>query len=316
MALSLCGQSGANLGALACDVSKGVAKKIFIYNGAIAASDYATDTALLAKLVTYSQLSKDDANKVFTIPEIQDVQDASEQNTEGTLGLGFKAVVREGRPAYTFKVFASADQLKRLRKFNNKTVRLFEYDANGVLWGTKSGSTFVGYQAKLFVSGGKMATGQNIEEGVVTIGVSFLSVTEYIDNSYYASISGNIEDVAPLMDVAMTKISNATNVYKIGLYIPAASVTGDFNIYDDYGAAVAALVANFSAKSGASYGTSLAITTIAVDPALKCLTVTFDSTAYGALAASTPIKLIPPTPTQLAAGNVTGLELLPVAFTK
>src|SRR5688572_30533978 len=100
MSLSLCSSSVANTGELACDKSRGVLKKIMIFNGSIEAADYTDEAELFAKLVANSKLSKSDSNKIFVINEAQDIADASEANTEGTLGLGFKAVIREGRPAY------------------------------------------------------------------------------------------------------------------------------------------------------------------------------------------------------------------------
>ena len=122
MALSLCESSVANTGELSCDKSRGVLRKLFIFNGAIAAADYASGTALFDKLVANAKLSKSDSNKVFTISEVQDLARNSESNTEGSLNLGFKTVIREGRPAYTGKIFGGADVLKRLRTVNNQTI--------------------------------------------------------------------------------------------------------------------------------------------------------------------------------------------------
>lgn len=316
MAYSLCSTTVSNTGEQACDKSRGVARKFFIFNGAIAAADYASGTALLAKMVEYSKLSKSATNKIFPINEVQEIADASEANKEGSLGLGFKAVLLEGRPAYTAKIFAGADLLKRLRRFNGQTVRLIEYDANGVIWGTKSGTDFVGFQAKLFFSGNKLATGQNVEEGVANVSISILSNSEYFDNAYYAEVDGNIEDVAGLLDVTQRKVSNVTNVYKVAYEIEGSSVLGAYNIYDEFGSALAALSANFSAKSGASYSTNLPVTSVAVDATLKCLTVTFDSATYTALAAATPIKLSGPTPAQLDAADIPNTEIIDLFVTK
>lgn len=316
MALSLCASSVANTGGISCDKSRGVLKKIFIFNGSISSGDYATEAALFAKLVANSKLSKSDSNKVFPINEAQEVTDSSEANTEGTLGLGFKQVIREGRPAYQVKIFAAADELKRLRTWNNQTVRILEWDANGTLWGTKSGSSFRGFQAKLFFTGNKLATGQNVEEGVTTFTLSILNTTEYYDNPYWAAMSShNVEDIKSLIDVPLSFISNSTNVHKIGMKIPGSNLIEEYNIFDDYGAAIAALSANFSALSGAGTPTTeLDITSIAVDNSLKCLTVTYDSDDY--TAATGNIRLVPPTPAQCDAGDVTGIELLYVQYAK
>jgi len=316
MALSLCSSSVSNTGELACDKSRGVLKKLLIFNGLIGTSDYATETALFNKLVANSDLSKSDGNKVFPIKEAQDIADSSEANTEGTLGLGFKAILREGRPAYTVKIFAGADLLKRLRTFNNQTVRIFEWDANGTIWGTKAGTNFKGFQAKFFFVGNKLATGTNVEEGIVTFTLSILSTSEYFDNAYWAAMSSfNVEDIDALIDVPLAFVSGVTNVHEISMKIAGSNLISPYNIFDDYGAAIAALSANFSAKSGAGVPTvSLAITTIVINNTLKTLTVTYNSAAY--TSATGNIMLIPPTPAQLDAGTVTNVELLPVTYPK
>lgn len=316
MALSLCGTSVANTGELQCDKSRGILKKLLIFNGTIGSADYVDGITFMTKLIANSKLSKDNANKIFPINEAQDVADSSEANKEGSLGLGFKTVLLEGKPAYTVKIFAGADLLKRLRTFNNQTVRVLEFDANGNVWGTKSGTNFKGFQAKLFFTGNKLATGQNVEQGVVTFTMSILSTSEYFDNAYWMDTDGNLEDIVGLIDVPLSKISNISNVYKVGIKVLGSNLQEPYNIYDEYGTAIAGASANFSAGTGTNYGTPLAITSIAVDASLKALTVTFDSTAYTALASGTAIKLKGATPAQLDAVDVTGIELLPVIVTK
>lgn len=314
MAYSLCGKSVANTGELACDKSRGVLKKLLITNGAIGQADYADELTFINKLIANSKLSKEDADKVFPINEAQDLADASEANKEGSLNLGFKTVLLEGKPAYTAKIFAGGDLLKRLRKFNNQTVRVIEYDSNNVFWGTKQGTSFKGFQAKLFFTGNKISTGQNVEEGVVTLSISILSTSEYFDNAYWIESAGNVEDIKSLMDVTMTSISNVDNVYKIGLGIIGSDLKGAYDIWGDYGAAIAATT--FTAKTGTGFGTTLAVTSVAADDTLGALTVTFDATAYTALATGAKIQLIPPTPSVLDAADVPDTEILPLVITK
>jgi len=311
MSLSLCASSVANTGELACDKSRGVLRKLFIFNGSVAEADYTDGDELLAKLVEYAKLSKSAANKVFPINEAQDIVDSSEANKEGTLGLGFKAVLIEGKPGYTVKVFGGADLLKRLRQFNNQTVRVLEYDANTAIWGTKVGTAFKGFQAKLFFTGNKLATGQNVEEGVITFSLSILSTSEYFDNAYYAEVDGNIEDVVGLLDVNMALVSNASNVHQISMKIPGSSLLGDYNIGTDFGTAIAALAASFSATIG---GAAMTITSITYNSTLQTLEVTYNSGTYSG--GSGTIVLNPPTPAQLDAGDVTGVELLSVSYAK
>lgn len=313
MSYSLCGKSVANTGELACDKSRGVLKKLFIFNGTIGAADYADSTTFMNKLIANSKLSKAASDKIFVLNEAQDMADSSDANKDGSLNLGFKTVLIEGKPGYTAKFFAGGDLLKRLRKFNNQTVRILEYDANGVVWGTKSGNSFKGFQAKLFFTGNKIATGQNVEEGVVTMSVSILSTTEYFDNNYWMETSGNVDDIKALMDVTMKVISNSSNVYKIGLNILGSDLKGAYNIWDDFGDVIAGLT--FTAKTGAA-GTPLVVTSVAADDALEALTVTFDSSAFGALASGTNITLVPPAPVVLDAADVPDTEILPLIIVK
>jgi hypothetical protein len=321
MALSLCGLSGvANMGELACDVAKGVAKKIFIFNGTFQSSDYTDENTFFAAFVANALLSKTASNKIFPIKEIQDIADNSEADKTGSLGLGFSQRLVEGRPKYTFKLFAGSDLLKRYRTYDNKTVRVLEYDANGVLWGTKSGNSFQGYQAKLTFSGGKLATGQNVEEGVVTMTVSILSNSEYLNNSYYVQIDENIEDAISLLDAPLAYVSKSSNVYKYSILIPGASLISNYNVLPDYGTAIAGTLASFAAKYGAtaaSTTTTLPITSIAYNVGGDgLLTVTYDSTVFATIPGGNYITLYPPTPAQLNTASVVGIELLSVTHLK
>ena len=315
MSLSNCSTSVNNTGELACDTSRGVANKFFIFNGSIASADYADAATLFAKLVTNSKLSKSDSNKIFVLNEVQDFTDASEADKEGSLNLGFKAKLQEGRPAYTAKIFGGADMLKRLRTFNNQTVRLLEYDANGVLWGYKSGTNLKGFQAKLNFKGNKLASGQNVEEGVIDVSISILSISEYLDNASAFNLGdNNIEDVVPLIDAQLAYVSNVSNVLSYSLKIAGSNGYEDYDVLADYGAAIAALT--FTASSGATtaVGTSRAITSVAY--AAGMLAVTFDGTAYSAIGAGHYIKLIPPTPAVLDAADIVNLEVLSVTHVK
>lgn len=314
---SLCGTSVDNTGEQACDKSRAILKKFYIFNGSIDSDDYVSADVFFDKLVTNSKLSKSDAEKIFPLNEIQDLADSSEANKEGSLNQGFKTVLLEGKPAYTAKFFGGGDLLKRLRTFNNSNVRILEYDSNGVFWGTKSGTSFKGFQAKLFFTGNKVSTGQNVEEGVVTVIISILSTSEYFDNAYWVETptGTNIEDIKSLIDVKLAYVSHSSNVLKYSMKIAGSNLLEDFNIGDEYGTEIAALT--FTAKSGAGTPTTpLAITSTTYDATNKLLVVTYDSTAYTAVSSGHNIQLIPPTPPTLDAGDVPDTELLSVTHVK
>ncbi len=312
--ISLCGQIAQNLGAPSCDVSKGVGKKLLIFNGAIAANDYATPLLFNNKLIANSKLSRENTNKIFPIPEMQDIVDASEANTEGTLGLGFKAIIREGRPAYTIKMFAGAQLLKLLRKWNNQTIRILEIDANNRVWGTMIGTNFVGYEARLFFDGNKMATGQNLEEGVVTLTLSILNVAEYKDNSTYQDIS-DITSIVGLLDVELYEISRVDHVIKYGARVKTSQAGGSVDLYDQLDDLIAD-PALWVSGTGAKYATALGIDTVVKDDAVKGWTVTHTEATFDALAANTPIQVRWVAPEVLDAEDVTNVESIPLVIEK
>jgi hypothetical protein len=314
MSFSLCGTSLNNTGGIDCDVSRGVLDRIFVYNGTISAGNYADSDSFLTYLTAASKKSRSDSGKIFPFPSAQEITDKSEANKEGTLGLGFKTILREGLPSYEFKVFAGMVQLKALRKMNNKTVRIFEYDANKNFWGTQAGSTFKGFQAKLFITGGNLATGNNVEEGVVTITVSILDNSEYKDGAKYMSIEGNIADISGLMDIDLAYISNVSNAYKISAKVPTTQMGVFINLYDDFSDALAA-AANWKATVMAT-GATLAITTVVKDVALSAWTVTFDSTAFAALPGAAKILLDLVAPETLDGNDIVGIEGNSVILTK
>lgn len=316
MPANLCAQIGANTGEIACDKAKAVTKKLFIFNGSVPGVASMDNATFLAALVTKSKLSKLATEKIFPLPEVQDISNTSDANTEGTLGLGFKTILREGKPSFEYKFFAGNALLKQLRKFNNSTVRFVELDTNSNLWGTTLSGAFTGISAKMFFTGGKAATGAAVEEGVVTLRLSVLSTAEYTDNAVFMPITGNINDVVGLLDVDLSEVSaHVSNVYKIFVQAPTSQANLMINFYDDY-STLLANVAMWEAFTGNTFNTSLVITSVAADAANKAFTVTFDTTAFGALAVGAKIKLNLKAPNVLDAANITGIEGNAIILTK
>lgn len=311
MAYSLCGSSVDNTGEQNCDKAKGVLSRIAIDNGIVAEADYASAALFHTRLVAKSKLGKKDNQKLFILPEIQDIVTNKQANQEGSLNQGFTTVLREGKPGYKIKFFGGADLLRRCKTFDNQTVRIREYDVNTVWWGTKTGTDSRGYLAKLFFTGGDAPTGQNVEEGVIECTVSILSTSEYYKNSYWIDSTGNVDDLKALLDVNLRYVSHVSNVLKYAMEIPGANQIGPYNIGPEVGTEIAALAAQFTAKSAAG---ALPITSMSYDSANQLLAVTYDNTDYGT--ATGNITLTPPTPTQLDSGDVPETELLEVSHAK
>jgi hypothetical protein len=147
--------------------------------------------------------------------------------------------------------------------------------------------------------------------------ISFLDTSEYYDNAVYLDVSGvNMTNVEGLIDATLYEAaSHSTNVYKIGVKIPTSQAGVSINLYDEY-ADELAVTALWAAYTGATYSTSLTITSVAKDAALKAWTVTFDSTAYTALASGTKIKLNLVSPALLDVGDVPGVEGVAIVVIK
>ena len=265
-------------------------------------------------LETASLLSRSAAGKLFVFPVVQDVADKSDANKEGSLNQGFKTVLLEGKPAYEFKVFAGQSLVPQLRKFNNQSLRVLMLDNHNRVWGVKSGVNFIGAQAKIFTGGLKYADGQNVNEGVATISVSYLKASELNDDAAFGEVVSTA-GITGLIDAQLTNISHVTNVWKIGAQIATAEIGQTINVADTYSTELAA-AGLWVAKTGATYGTTLAITSVAYDAALNCWTVTFDNTAYGLLSSGANIKLNFAAPGVLNAAGVESLEGLEVILTK
>lgn len=309
MSFSLCTIGNKNVGGIKCDVSRGVLRQPFIFNDTMDANDALDSDTFLAALVARSILGKNEVGKIFPLPVVEEITDKSEANKEGSLALGFKTTLFEGRPAYEAVFFAGSVQLKSLRSYNGKTVGILEYDANKKMWGTVSGGLYKGFAAKIFFSGGKIATGQNVEEDVVRVTISILDVNEYLDNAYMMPIDGNITDVEGLVDIdAYEFAAHTTNVYKVGFRLGTSQFNKYLNMYDSFTDELAS-GALFAAYTGATFTTPLTITSVTKDTVNKVYNFTFDSTMHTALAPNAKIKIVPVGPTALAAADITGIEI-------
>lgn len=313
--ISLCASSVANTGPILCDIAPGIAKKIYIWNGSADIVDV-TGALFQPYFEAASKLPKAHANKLFVFPEHEDVADSSEANVEGTLNQGLKMIIREGKPVYTLKVLAGQSLVPLLRKFNNQNLRVLVLDSNNRIWGVKQGEKFVGAQARVYVSGLKFATGQGIEEGVVTITLSFLSASEVNDSAIFGEVD-TTSNIIGLIDVNLVETAaHAVNVWHIGAEIPTAEIGETINVADTFSAEIADATL-WVAKTGApSYSTNLEITSVAEDPNNGGWTVTFEAVAYAALDAGTKIKLYWTTPALLEAADVDGLESNYIILTK
>lgn len=313
--LSILGETSANTGQILGDASKGIIKNIAIFGGEISAANMADAPTLEAFLAAASLKAKSDSGKLYWLPEVQNIEDRSEQNTTGALNLGVTVILKEGKTGYELKVDGSSEFCKQLRKWNNKTIAVLEYDSNKKLWGRLAGTSLFGYTAKIFTNQPRVASGQNVEEGIVTFTVSFLSSTEYGDQAKAVDLSDvDTSLIKAQNDAPFEFISKASNVHKFSWRIPLGVANKYFDVLEKFATQIGTNDALFEAHTGATYGTALTIDSIAITNGE--LVVTFDSTEYTALAASTKIRFRAKAPSVLDVAGITDIESVEVITVK
>jgi hypothetical protein len=326
MATNLCAVVGGNTGSIGCDGKRRVPKKPIVGNKAFTSTEYATAESLKAAILAAISLPNGDTNKLFAFPEVFEVADNTEDDATGSLALGPMKRLKKGRPAYQYSCEIGHYQYKKLLAFDNKIVPVFTLDDASQFWGyrgapaanTLNNLPFKGELCRVTISGNGFEDGQNATAGVATISFYYQSIDDFELRSDYGFLTGSSAgDFEGLKDILLYEpVAHTSNVYKIGLDIelPLIGDAGHLNVYDDYAAALAALT--WTAATGATFTTSLAVTSVAVDASLKCLTFTLDSTAYAALSAGAKIKITPPAMSAYNAANVTGVEIGTIIISK
>lgn len=325
MSINLCSVVGSNTGAVDCGEKRRIPQQFVVGGKEFTASEYADADTFQDAMVAAFKLNTGDASKLYPFPPIAKVAPGSEGNTTGSLPFGVTRRLRKGRPTYTYSVEISQEQFTKLLAFDGKTLPVFTWDDVSNMWGyranaaanTKNTNVFKGERAYITIEGNGFEDGENVETGVATITVSYVSVSDFEKRGSYISLPElSSSDMVGLKDVVLYEPSvNVSNVYKVKMIIPQPKIDGgDRDIYDEYGALIAA--ETFTAFTGATFSTPLTITSIAVDSTNKALTVTFDSTAYTALASGAKIKLVPPTAAVLDAADVPGIEIGYIILTK
>jgi hypothetical protein len=106
-----------------------------------------------------------------------------------------------------------------------------------------------------------------------------------------------------------------SNVYKIGAKVINTQLGADQNLYTKYATELASS-SLWEAHTGATFSTTLALTSVAGDSTNKGWTVTADNTAWTALPSGTKIRFRLKDPATLLAAGVRGIEGIPIIVTK
>lgn len=286
-----------------CDAQRSLPKLMFVGGKVFGSSDYTLPANLQAAIKASVKLPTGDGDKLFPFPEIGGTTDQTDALKTATLGYGLKQVTIEGRPGYSYQVQVGQAGFQALRLFNRAIVPIFTVDDQNNMWGTiDSDGNWSGEVAQIFVSGNGFGDGS--KPFVADIAIAYQSASDFNDYSRYATLNFNPNEAKGLVTVDLSKLSNAAGVYKIAVSAPTAKLGVSLSVDDDF----AVELADESLWVATSGGATLVITSVAHDATLKCFTVTFDATAYAALAAGAKIFLSLADATTLDTADVTGIE--------
>lgn len=296
-----CVTGGGNTGVGECplDIKNMVGAILAPSNLVIAAADTASASVFLTKLLALATEALP-ANRIFPIHGFEQITDNSEDITIQTLGYGGKSVTREGDYDWMFQFIKGGFcLLKSLRKFNKANKGVFFYDANGVVYGVKSGTDLKPIPLVFF-----HASPPKVNDGTNTsiYGARFVFKPTYLaDNIGFVEMSlADILTVEGLQDVALSAGTRATNVLKA----TAKTGCGGVNMYDEYSTELA-VVGAWVAKNPA--GAVLTITSVAVDANISGWTITLDASDPD-YSVGVDVTLSLADPVTLAGLGVTGFE--------
>lgn len=298
-----------NTGIPLCDLAKGKIKGVILLDKGVyfTPAERASTAAFLAALVTKTTAAR--GGRVYPLFDINNFEDNTGDPTTGGIGNLTTAtiIVSDAIPSFRFGYNGSEARHKRLALMNSASLDVMFVDDKFAVYGTQSGVNFKGYsvlQAYTDTSKFIVADAVNQYSFRLTLG----SITEYRDASAYVVANSSLAALQGLIDVQLTYLSNATNVFKIQ---PIAD--GGTNLEPVNGAAIAALT--FTAID-LQTGLAFTVTSSADDTALDAITITLNSTAWGLLGAGDKVQINGPTAAALAAAGVKPYEFIPVIVTK
>lgn len=316
--INICSVIGQNTGAILCDPKKGVPKKLVLGAASFTSSNWNADGVFLTALLGKINQAQGAADKMYPFPLIEGNTDNSEAAVFGNLGYGTKLKLRDGLPSYSFQVRCGESLFKRLRAFDSAEIPCGVIDANNRYWGTiNAAGVFKGYTAIVSVTGNGFEDGAAAEKKTATIDISLTSASEFYDKS--AWIDGIAEsDIKGLNEFQLASVGTVAATTKFEAKIVQASLAGlrtVVNLADFYSSEMA-VGANWVAKTGATFATSLPITGVTYNSSDKTWSVAFDSTTYTALSSAVQIKVSFAPPATLYAAGVTGVEGISVIVAK
>lgn len=265
----------------------------------IAASDTATPTAFYTKLVALA-IAALPINRAYPIGDFEQITDNSEEVTIASLGYGGKYPVREGDTDWSFQFIKGALCLnKNLRKFNGQQPDVLFIDANGIVYGWKSGTNLRGVPMKfIYTAPFKINDGTN---NTIYL-VRFCFLPKYLNDMVgfvQPDANNDFSTVAGIDDVALS----ATRAAAV-LTVTAAVGCASTDMYDLFPSALA-VVGAWVARNAAT-GALITISSVAANASAKGWTVTLDDSDPDYTTGAVTISMADPAALKVL--NVVGYE--------
>lgn len=293
----VCVVGGTNTGFGDCVLSFGTIVGAFLVpkDLELTPSDLADLEAKLKDLA----MDADPKQRIYPIHYFEGITDNTEDKTIETLGYGGKYPVREGYYDWMFRFLQGGIcLLKSLQQFNGTGKYALFYDANGVLFGQKSGDNLKGVPLSYFwadkwrPSDGSAAPNYSVQ---------FVFRPEFI-NQYLGFVEADfpLVEVEGLQNVVLAEGAGSARPV---LKITAKAGCDGTNLYDTYSAELAAV----GAWKATINGNDIDITSVVVDANISGWTVTVDN-ADPDYVAGEPMIISLADPVALDGLGVTGFE--------
>lgn len=316
MSYQICGLIGGNTGVVGCGVSEAKTIALGILNKGITPSEYATVAGVKTVLIAADRMSRTLAGKFFPLPLIIDRAKQTVNNTEQTFSGGLKFITAEGVTGWRFGFKTTSAQVKQLRKFNGQVVSLLRQDANRRIWGTfDADNNFIGADATIFFEG-LDAPDDATTAGVAYMVVTYLDPVDMYDDNVFIEADFTFQNTLKgLLDVQLfEKLAATANVLHVSGKIATGNLLAPVDIYTDNAATLFNTGALWYAKN-LQTGAAISVTGVAQNAA-GYGDLTLDATQWGTLSSADKVEVGTVLPTALNAGNVQGIETIPLIYTK
>lgn len=298
-----------NSGIPLCDLQRGKIRGIlFLDKGVVfTPAEMATPATFIAAVRAKTYAAR--GGRVYPLFDLTNFEDNTGDPATGSIGNLTTATINvsEAIPAFRFGYNGSEARHRNLSLIGSVSPDVMIIDDKYAVYGTKSGVNFGGYSTiQNYVYTPKFIVADAVNQ--YSFSVSLGDITQYRENSAFVVANGSLLSVQGLINANLSKLSNAANVFKIKVIADGGTDLGPL-----YGTALAALT--FTATND-STGASIGVTSVAYDSALQALTVTFDSTAYNALATGATFTLRGPSASALNTANIRPFEIVGVTLVK